>query len=79
MRRKIPAMSSKKLVKLVKEAGGYFVRHGKGDHDIYERIVGGVRRVAPIQMGKQELRPEYCLMVFRQLGVTDEEIDNVLR
>ena len=78
MRRKIPAMSSKKLVKLVKEAGGYFVRHGKGDHDIYERMVSGQRRVAPIQAGKSELRPEYCLMVFRQLGMTDKEIDRIL-
>lgn len=71
-------MSSKKLVKLVKNAGAYFVRHGKGDHDIYERIVNGQRKVAPIQMVKQELRPEYCLMVFRQLGMTDDEINNVL-
>jgi len=71
-------MSSKKLVKLVKNGGAYFVRHGKGDHDIYERIVDGLRKVAPIQMGKQELRPEYCLMVFRQLGMTDGEINDVL-
>jgi predicted RNA binding protein YcfA (HicA-like mRNA interferase family) len=79
MRRKIPAMSSKKLVKLVKNAGAYFVRHGKGDHDIYERIVGGQRHAVPIQMGKHELRPEYSLMVFRQLGMTDQEIDAVLQ
>ncbi|MCI0695834.1 type II toxin-antitoxin system HicA family toxin [candidate division KSB1 bacterium] len=72
-------MSSKKLVKLVKNAGAYFVRHGKGDHDIYERMVAGQRRAAPIQMGKQELRPEYSLMVFRQLGMTDQEIEAVLQ
>jgi predicted RNA binding protein YcfA (HicA-like mRNA interferase family) len=78
MRRKIPAMSSKKLVKLVKDAGAYFVRHGKGDHDIFERIVAGQRKAAPIQMGKSELRPEYCLMVFRQLGMSDEDINSVL-
>jgi predicted RNA binding protein YcfA (HicA-like mRNA interferase family) len=71
-------MSSRKLVKLVKNAGAYFVRHGKGDHDIFERIVDGQRRVAPIQMGKQGLRPEYSLMVFRQLGMTDTEIEIVL-
>lgn len=71
-------MSSKKLVKLVKSTGAYFVRHGKGDQDIYEKMAGGQRRAAPIQMGKQELRPEYSLMVFRQLGMTDEEIEEVL-
>jgi len=31
-----------------------------------------------VLMGKKELRPEYCLMVFRQLGMTDGEIDEVL-
>jgi len=36
MRRKIPAMSSKKLVKLVKNAGAYFVRHGKGELHQYK-------------------------------------------
>ncbi|NUO83434.1 hypothetical protein HUU05_25455 [candidate division KSB1 bacterium] len=45
MRRKIPAMSSKKLVKLVKDAGANFVRHGKGDHDIFERMVEGKERL----------------------------------
>lgn len=72
-------MSSKKLVKLVKDAGACFVRHGKGDHDIFERMSDGQRRAAPIQMGKQELRPEYCLMVFRQLGMSDEDINDVLK
>ena len=33
---------------------------------------------APVRIGQRELRPEYCLMVFRQLGLTDEEIDVIL-
>ena len=71
-------MTSRELVKLVRKAGANFKRHGKGDHDIYERTVGGVRNVAPIQMGKRELRPEYCLQVFRELGISDEEINEIL-
>lgn len=78
MRRHIPPMPSRRLLKLVEKAGAKFVRHGKGDHDIYERIVQGERCVAPIQMGKRELRPEYSLRVFRQIKMTDEEINKVL-
>jgi len=78
MHRKIPPMTSRELVKLVRKSGASFKRHGKGDHDIYERIVAGVRNVAPIQMGKRELRPEYCLQVFRELGITEEEINEIL-
>lgn len=53
-------MSSRELVRLLVKSGAYFKRHGKGDHDIVERIIGGRKRAAPIQMGKRELRPEYC-------------------
>ncbi len=77
MRKKIPPMPSRELVRLVEQAGGRFKRHGKGDHDIFERVVEGRRKVAPIQMAKRELRPEYCLQVFRQLGLTDDEINNL--
>jgi hypothetical protein len=40
--------------------------------------VDGVVLKAPVRMGQRELRPEYCLMVFRQLGLTDKEIDSLL-
>jgi predicted RNA binding protein YcfA (HicA-like mRNA interferase family) len=78
MRKKIPPMSSRELVRLVVNSGAYFKRHGKGDHDIFERVVGGTKRAAPIQMGKRELRPEYSLRVFRQLGLADEDINRIL-
>ena len=71
-------MSSRKLVRLLRKAGATFDRWGKGDHAIYKREVNGIVRKAPVQMGKKELRPEYCLMVFRQLGMTNKEIDEVL-
>lgn len=29
-------------------------------------------------MGKKSLPPEYSLVVFRQLGLTDEEINEIL-
>ena len=78
MRRPIPSMSSRRLVRLVEKSGATFERWGKGDHAIYSRIIEGVIRKAPIQMGKQSLPPEYSLIVFRQLGMTDEEINKVL-
>ncbi len=78
MHKKIPPMSSRKLVRLLEKADALFKRHGKGDHDIYERIVDGRKRASPIQMGKKELRPEYSLQVFRQLGLSNEEINILL-
>jgi len=77
-RKSIPAMSSKKLVRLIYNGGAVFDREGKGDHTIYKREVAGRILKAPIQMGKEELRPEYCLIVFKQLGFTDEDIDRLL-
>ena len=71
-------MPSRKLVKLLLQAGAEFDREGKGDHSIYRRVVDGVVLKAPVRMGQRELRPEYCLMVFRQLGLTDAEIDSLL-
>jgi predicted RNA binding protein YcfA (HicA-like mRNA interferase family) len=40
-RKKIPAMSSRKLIKLLGQAGTVFDRNGKGDHAIYRREVKG--------------------------------------
>ena len=77
-KRRIPAMSSRKLVRLLEKGGAQFDRWGKGDHAIYMRVVEGKVRKAPVLMAKKELRPEYSLMVFRQLGMTDEDIDALL-
>ena len=72
-------MSSRKLIRLVKKAGAVFDREGKGDHGIYKRVVEGRLLKAPILQGKSELPPEYCLMIFKQLGVTDKEINELLK
>ena len=71
-------MSSKKLIKLLEQAGASFDRQGKGDHVIYKRGIGGRVLKAPILWGKKELPPEYSLVVFKQLGLTDEEINQIL-
>jgi len=78
-RSKIPSMSSKKLIKLLKQAGAVFDREGRGDHVIYKREVGGkVLLKAPVLESKKELPPEYSLMVFKQPGITDDEINKLL-
>ena len=70
-------MSSRKFIRLLKKGGAEFLREGKGAHTIYQRFVEGRRKVAPVQMGKRELDPDYMKQVFRQLGFTDDEIDEV--
>ena len=75
---KIPSMSSKDFVSLIEKAGAVFVRQGSTDHAIYARIVDGKRYSAPVLMGKKTLDPNYCKRVFRQLKLTDQEIEEVL-
>ena len=76
--RKVPAMSSMKLVKLIEKGGASFVRQGKTDHAIYSRIVEGRRYSAPVQMGKKTLDPIYCKRVLRQLKFSNQEIEGIL-
>jgi predicted RNA binding protein YcfA (HicA-like mRNA interferase family) len=71
-------MSSKQLVKLLENSGAFFVRQGKTDHAIYARIVDNKRYSAPVQMGKKTLDPIYCKRVFRQLKISDAEINQIL-
>ena len=77
-RSKIPSMSSKKLIKLLEQAGAVLDREGRGDHIIYKREVGGKLLKAPVLESKKELPPEYSLMVFKQLGITDDEINKLV-
>ena len=76
---KIPSLSSKELVRLLKKGGAEFVRQGPTDHAIYSRVVKGKRYSAPVQMGKKTLDPIYCKRVARQLKFTDEEIQQFLK
>jgi len=52
-------MSSRKFIRLLKKGGAEFLREGKVGHTIFQRFVTGRRMVAPIQMGKRELAPDY--------------------
>ena len=79
MRKNIPALKPRQLIKLLESAGCKFHREGKGDHRLYIRYVRGKKRVAPIDMGAGELAPPYVLRIFRQFGFTDEEIENILK
>ena len=76
--KRIPSMSSRKLVGLILKGGAEFDREGKGDHRIYKRFVGNRIHKAPVLMGKRELPPEYCLIVLRQPKFTDGEMDKLL-
>jgi len=77
-RRKIPAMSSRKLIRLLERADAVFDREGRGDHAIYKREVRGKAMKAPVLQSKKELPPEYSFMVFKQLGLSHEEINELL-
>ncbi|MCP4156158.1 MAG: addiction module toxin, HicA family [bacterium] len=74
----LPSLSSKKLVKILINAGCMFVRQGSTDHAIYSRVVDEKRYSAPVQMGKKSLDPIYCKMVLKQLQFTNDEIKRLL-
>jgi len=78
MPKSIPSLKPRELVRLLEKGGCSFYREGKGDHSIYVRILGGQKRVVPIDMGARELSAPYVLRIFRQFGFTDEEIERLL-
>ena len=79
MHKKIPALKPRQLIKLLKKGGCEFYREGKGDHSLYFRYVGGIKRVVPIDMGATEFSPIYVLRIFRQFGFTNTEIESLLK
>lgn len=78
MPKNVPSLKPRELLRIRTSNGRSFLRHGKGDHDIYLRIFDGRKRVAPIDMGAGELSPLYIVRIFRQFGFTDQEIDELL-
>ncbi len=78
MGRRIPSLSSQKLVQLLLKGGAIFIRQRGTSHAIYQRFSAGRRYAAPVQMGKKSLDPEYIKQVFRQLGFANEEIQELL-
>jgi predicted RNA binding protein YcfA (HicA-like mRNA interferase family) len=78
MPKDIPALKPGELIRLLEVAGCSYHREGKGDHRLYTRQVGGQKRVVPIDMGARELSPVYVLRIFRQFGLTDQEINELL-
>ena len=79
MPKNIPSLKPRELIRLLEKGGCSFYREGKGDHSIYVRILGGRKRVVPIDMGARELSPPYVLRIFRQFGFTDAEIEQILK
>lgn len=78
MPHKIPPMPSRKFVALLAKGNARLIRQRGTSHAIFERISGGITYHAPVVMAKDELSSHYILIVLRQLGFTDDEIDNLL-
>jgi len=78
MPKNIPSLKPRELIRLLESADCHFYREGRGDHRLYVRYVADKKRVVPIDMGVREFSPVYVLRIFRQFGLTDQEIDAVL-
>ncbi len=76
--KKIPPMSSQKLVKLLSDGNARFVRQSGTSHAIFEREKGGRIYRAPVIMAKSDLSSKYVKLVLKQLGFMDEEIDDLM-
>lgn len=79
MPKNIPSLKPRELIKVLEKADCKFYREGKGDHCLYIREVNGQKKVVPIDIGAGEMSPAYVLRIFRQFGLTDEEIESILR
>ena len=79
MPKNIPALKPKEMIRMLQSIGCSFLREGKGDHTLYVRHYGGKKRVVPIDMGAKELSPPYILRIFRQFGLSDDEIESLLK
>ena len=78
MPHKIPPMPSRKFVALLAKGNARLIRQRGTSHAIFERISGGITYHAPVVVAKDELSSLYMLIVLRQLGFTDDEIENLL-
>lgn len=78
MLKKIPPMSSQRLVKLLSQGNARFVRQNGISHAIFEREKNGKIYRAPVVMAKSELSSKYIKLVMRQLGFTEDEINNII-
>lgn len=74
----IPSLKPRELIRLLESAGCSSYREGRGDHRLYMSVVAGQKRVVSIDMGIREFSPVYVLRIFRQFGLTDQEIDDLL-
>lgn len=78
MPKNVPSLKPRELIRLLETVGCSYHREGKGDHRLYMRVVNGQKRVVPIDMGVREFSPVYVLRIFRQFGLTDQEIEDLL-
>jgi len=78
MPKNVPSLKPRELIRYLESAGCSFYREGRGDHRLYVRFVDGHKRVVPIDMGIREFSPVYVLRIFRQFGLTDQEIEELL-
>ncbi|MEI6103275.1 MAG: type II toxin-antitoxin system HicA family toxin [Methanothrix sp.] len=78
MSKKIPPMSSQKLVKLLNQGNARFVRQSGTSHAIFERESDGRMYRAPVVMAKNDLSSKYVRLVLRQLGFKDAEVDALI-
>ena len=78
MSKKIPPMSSQKLVKILNQGNARFVRQNGTSHAIFEREKDGRMYRTPVIMAKSDLSSKYVKLVLRQLGFTDSEIEALI-
>jgi predicted RNA binding protein YcfA (HicA-like mRNA interferase family) len=71
-------MSSQRLVKLLSQGNARFVRQNGTSHAIFEREKNGKIYRAPVVMAKSELSSKYIKLVMRQLGFTEDDINNII-
>ena len=79
MPKNISSQKPRELIRMLSKGGCSFFRTGKGDHEIYVRVLNGKKRIVPIDMGAGEMSPAYVLRILRQFGFTDADIEDLMK
>ena len=72
----LPELSSNDVVKLLRQIGIIFKRHGK--EDIYEGHFRGRVRTVIVPRNKKSIPPGTLSSIFRQAGITRKEAEKLI-
>lgn len=73
-----PDVNSKQITKVIEKLGFEFIRQSGSSHAVYRRASDGHRTTIPIH-GKKSLKRKTIKSICKDIGITIEELRNLLQ